>query len=192
MEYIQEGSDVYRINGSMTQLLGSVNKTETIRIDSTTVADATYQFDFVLGQYVEQSRITRNEQWDDINGVFSLDKYKEFKILQLSALRDAELIAGFASTVTRNGIPLTFSYSVTAQTRFTKQGALLGVNPLEDAIQWLTTNAGFVILTRNEFISVMNSGAEHEITIEFKFLYAQANIINAITKEEVDVIVASW
>lgn len=121
-----------------------------------------------------------------------LEQYKRVKIDLLSGYRDTELTAGFTSTVTRGGVALKFSYTEKSQTRFMKQLAIVAANPSLNAIDWLTTNGGFVTLTRDEFISITNSGAAHEITIEFKFLYAQANIMNALDKNAVDLIVAGW
>jgi hypothetical protein len=129
--------------------------------------------------------------WESLNTV-SLEQYKSIKIDLLSGLRDEELTAGFTSTVKRNSINLNFSYSEKAQQRFMKQLAIIVANPDINAINWLTTNGGFVVLDRTEFISITNSGADHEITIEFKFLYAQANIMNAVDKTEVDTIVDGW
>lgn len=131
------------------------------------------------------------EAWEALNTV-SLPQYKQEKIEYLSTLRDIELTSGFTSTVERSDVLLEFGYSEKAQFRFSKQLGIVNSNPMLDSINWLTLNVGFVTLTREEFISVVNSGAEHEIDIEFKMLYAEANIINSTTTESIDAVVDSW
>lgn len=60
-----ETGEVYKkiISESGGQSFEAINETkvETIRLDSETVADVTYQFDFEAGMYVEQSRDERAE-----------------------------------------------------------------------------------------------------------------------------------
>jgi len=61
MEYIIENGNVFADYGKARVHVGLVEKTETIRIDSETVADVVYLFDLDAGQYVEQSRTERAE-----------------------------------------------------------------------------------------------------------------------------------
>lgn len=65
MTYVIDNGYVYVTKevsvGVTKSLVGSVTKTETERINETTVSDVTYQFDIELGQYIEQSRIERQE-----------------------------------------------------------------------------------------------------------------------------------
>lgn len=118
--------------------------------------------------------------------MFDLEKYKQAKTDLLSGLRNVELEGGFTSGVLRNEIPLIFSYDIISQQRFTKQGTLLNIDPTINVINWGTKNASFVTMNRSEFIQILKEAANHELTIEFKFLYAEANILNVDTKEEVD------
>lgn len=61
MAYTQIDNYVYSQEGNLTQLVGTIEKSETIRIDNNIVADVSYSFDFDLGQYVEQSRVERED-----------------------------------------------------------------------------------------------------------------------------------
>ena len=69
MSYIIENFHVYFVevkeNGTAKSLIGSLAKTETERINDTTVADVTYQFDIEQGRYIEQSRVEREELLPD-------------------------------------------------------------------------------------------------------------------------------
>lgn len=58
---INGGNYVYRVEGRLKSLVGSVTYTDTVRIDDNTVADVMYEFDLQQGQYVEQSRVERSE-----------------------------------------------------------------------------------------------------------------------------------
>jgi hypothetical protein len=58
---IIEGDNVFQEDERIKQHVGTVNKTETERIDSNNVTDISYQFNLELGEYVEVSRITREE-----------------------------------------------------------------------------------------------------------------------------------
>ncbi|MDB5054446.1 MAG: hypothetical protein JWM44_2496 [Bacilli bacterium] len=66
MEYAIEDGFVYRSyktdhGSSIKQMIGGTSKTETIRIDSNTVTDISYQFDIDLGMYTELSRANRTD-----------------------------------------------------------------------------------------------------------------------------------
>jgi len=61
INYIQEGNSAYYQDEKIKQLIGDVTKSDTIRVDDSTVEDVVYQFDFDLGQYVEQSRVSRED-----------------------------------------------------------------------------------------------------------------------------------
>lgn len=61
-----ESDAVYVVNdyGSgvmIKELIGAIDKVETVRIDTSNVEDITYTFDFDQGMYIEQSRVSRNE-----------------------------------------------------------------------------------------------------------------------------------
>jgi len=62
--FIQKENTIYVIkqygNIQVEELVGEVNRTESVRIDNETVADITYQFNFETGLYIEQSRTTQN------------------------------------------------------------------------------------------------------------------------------------
>ncbi|XID92494.1 hypothetical protein ACF3MZ_29200 [Paenibacillaceae bacterium WGS1546] len=55
MNYVSENGNVYYIDEVMTKHIGTETKTDTVRIDKQTVKNITYQFDFNVGEYVEQS-----------------------------------------------------------------------------------------------------------------------------------------
>lgn len=48
-------------DGTIKECLGGVTKTETVRIDNTTVEDIVYTFDLEQGKYVEVSRTKRTD-----------------------------------------------------------------------------------------------------------------------------------
>lgn len=61
MPFIIEGGNVYQTDGESRWIIGTEEKTETIRIDDQTVADVNYRFDLDEGRYIEQSRVEREE-----------------------------------------------------------------------------------------------------------------------------------
>jgi hypothetical protein len=123
--------------------------------------------------------------------MFNLDQYKKDEIDFLSELYKSELNSGFISN-SLGETPVEFSYDFIAQNRFDKKATLLSINPSIDSIEWATKSNGFIIMTRDQFISVLNEAAQHETDLSFKLLYAEANIINAISKEDVDLVADGW
>jgi len=61
MSYVINGDYVYRIDGVVKSLVGNAEKIETERINNTTVIDITSQFDVDAGEYVERSRVERED-----------------------------------------------------------------------------------------------------------------------------------
>lgn len=59
--YTIKENHVYSINSNIEQLIGTVEKVETVRIDNNTVEDISYTFNLEKGQYIETGRVTRNE-----------------------------------------------------------------------------------------------------------------------------------
>jgi hypothetical protein len=101
MSYVIEGDNVYYEDERTKQHVGMVNKVETERIDSNTVADISYQFDLALGKYVEVSRITRAEPAppapisieDKVNQVKTTAEVLDERTLGMQAIDDFTLQA---------------------------------------------------------------------------------------------------
>lgn len=63
MSYFLDGENVFETDDGVTGLVGTLNKTETVRIDNETVEDVAYTFNLEWGYYVEQSRTRRAETY---------------------------------------------------------------------------------------------------------------------------------
>jgi hypothetical protein len=135
------------------------------------------KWDFELEQWVEGK----------VN-LFDLEEYKQSQIDFLTGLYEEELTAGFTAYPFGIDTPIEFGYDNVAQNRFDKRATHLSLNPNIDSIDWGTKNAGFIIMNREQFISVLNKAAEHESNLAFKLLYAEASIKNATDKVGVDAV----
>lgn len=137
------------------------------------------------------------EQWVEGKIItFDLEQYKRAKKDYLQTLYEAELNSSFTTSETTTTIlglsePISFVYDDVAQKRFMKQTAALALDTTISSVDWFTS-AGPMTMTREQYTSVIRDGKTHETTVTFNFLYAEANIDNATTKEEVDTIVEGW
>lgn len=119
--------------------------------------------------------------------LFDLTQYKLDKINLLKGSYVTDLNSSFFTSAI-GSTPVEFSYDTVSQDRFTKKSTLLSLNPTITSVDWKSKSNGFITVTRDQFITILNDAATHETTLAFKLLHVEANIINATTKDQVDLI----
>lgn len=111
---------------------------------------------------------------------------KYSKINELKTARDAELLAGFSSSAI--GTMLYFGYDPIDQAYLHKKATMLTLDSSISTVDWKTRD-GFVTFTRDQFVQVLKDGDAHEESLVYKLMYAEANVLNATNKAEIDAIV---
>lgn len=153
-----------------------------------------YHSDEELEKVVFEGAIIEEREFDysDTDGwkeVCTLDDIKSLKIKELNDLCKSAILGRFAAIV--NDIEYEFSYDAEAQSRFNGIGLLFFANKVSE-IEWTAyQNDERVRITLNpsDFNIVSLAALQHQNSNIIKFNQLLQQVNNAITKEQVEVIV---
>lgn len=113
----------------------------------------------------------------------SLEEYKEQKIAELENAYQKALQGDFQS------IGYTFSYGDEAQKNFTKITALFALKPEKVDTAWNTKSHGIVLLTKEQYLQVVEDAENHEWFELGKLWNYKHKVDVAQSYEEVDAVV---
>jgi hypothetical protein len=117
----------------------------------------------------------------------TLEEVKQAKLEELRTRRDSELVSGFQTSAT--GTEMTMGYDPVDQRNYRGLSNMISIDPTFDNIQFKTLSHGMVSFLRDQFIQVLKDAYAHEATIQYNYLYLEAQIANANTRAEVAAIV---
>jgi hypothetical protein len=133
-------------------------------------------YKLVNGQMVER---TADE-------LFDLNDYKQQKITELTAARDAQMHAGFSSDAT--GTIINFGFDELDQAYLQEKAVLMGIDQTTATIDW-KTEQGFITLTREQFFQVVLDGGAHKENLVRELMQLEGLVMNAVDQASVDAIV---
>ncbi|CAH1230656.1 hypothetical protein PAECIP111891_06712 [Paenibacillus allorhizoplanae] len=159
--------------------LMSPEKTETIRIDNSTVEDVHYLFDLDAGDYVEQSREQR--QFPDPNAISPVDA----KISELNAACNAAILAGFTSNAL--GTDNTYDFDYDAQINLGGMLNAITADIVSGTVVWKASGIPQTH-TIDQFKTVFAQGLSHKNTNIGKYWTLKGQVLSAETTEEINAI----
>jgi hypothetical protein len=95
------------------------------------------------------------EKWQLVN-FMTLEEYKNVRIAELEGVYHQALLGDFQS------LGYTFSYDDDAQKNFTKVTALFALKPEKLDTPWNTKSHGIILLTREQYLQVVEAAENHE------------------------------
>lgn len=132
--------------------------------------------------------IARNQSktFFEINEDYILDYHKQLKIDLFSEISDSEIVKGFTSS---NGH--IYRTNRDDQTNMLGKAIHILLDPTVTTVNWKTEDAGYIPLTRDEWISqVFGEGMRHKETILYKYNTLKLRIQD--TTSEPELLAISW
>jgi hypothetical protein len=163
----------------ITYTIGTLVKTETVRVDSENVEDISYTFDLDLGVYVEESREPR--YYPDPDAISPVDA----KISELNAACNAAILAGFTSDAL--GIDNTYDFDYDAQINLGGMLNAITAGIVTDSIVWKASGIPQAH-TIDQFKTVFAHGLTHKNTNIGKYWTLKGQVLSAETTEEINAI----
>lgn len=96
------------------------------------------------------------------------------------------LSQGFVSSVT--GEEVKYRYKDVDQLNYSKWANVLALNPLKNSVSFETNSHGFITLTREQFIALMDDIETFEMNMYTKRMGIEYKIKNAVTVDELKAI----
>lgn len=120
--------------------------------------------------------------FDNSSSVVTLDEYKEAKINELDARYQESLRSGFEC------LGYSFKYCEEAQKNFTKVTALFALKPDKVDTPWNTKSHGIILLTREQYLQVVEAAENHEWYVLGKLWNYNHRVDIAQSYDEVDAV----
>lgn len=116
----------------------------------------------------------------------SIDDLKSSMLSSLSNLYQDILNRGFSSSA--SGSPIFYGYDPNYQLIYSKWANVLALDPTRASVSFSTPNGTLVTLTRDQFMKFMNDAETFELNLFNNRMNLEANISNATTVDELNVI----
>jgi hypothetical protein len=131
-------------------------------------------------------KIMADERNLDVENIDLLTLHKELKIEHLNKKCNEEILKGFVSNALNEDH--FYGFDEEDQSNFTMQLAFINSVLDIQTVEWKTEDAGVLSHTKEQFIAVCMDGENHKRQNIFKYWTLKAEVENAMTQEEINLI----
>ena len=104
----------------------------------------------------------------------SFEQIQQQKILELNTACNILILSGFKSSAT--GVEHQYKFDMEYQANFAQQGVMLSLDPTQDTVMWPTSEAGVILHTREQFISLAKDAQAWKAVNTYRYFGLKAQV----------------